>query len=147
MKIAEIKVSFKEQIQVKDTPIISSSKDAFNCFWQSWNHDEIEMRESFYLMLLNRANHVKGIMEVFKGGVSSTPIDAKLIFSIALKTLSSGIIVAHNHPSCSLTPSQPDIQITRKLREGGKLLDISVLDHLIITPEQKFYSFADEGMM
>jgi len=80
------------------------------------------------------------------GGVSGTVVDAKLIFKKALEQLASAIILCHNHPSGNLKPSQADIDITRKLKQAGKTLDIDVLDHLIIA-ESGFYSFADEGLL
>jgi DNA repair protein RadC len=97
-------------------------------------------------MLLNRANKVLGILEVSTGGVSGTVADPKVIFAAALKGNASGIIVAHNHPSGNLAASRADVDLTRKLKEAGKFLEIQVLDHVIVTTE-KYFSFADEGLM
>ena len=97
-------------------------------------------------MLLNRANKVLGIYPVSKGGVSGTLVDPKLIFSVALKCNASSIILAHNHPSGNLFPSENDKELTQKLKSAGNFLDIKVLDHLIITPEG-YFSFADEGLL
>lgn len=102
--------------------------------------------EEFWILLLNRANQVMKKVKISTGGVSGTIADPKLIFKQALDALASGIILVHNHPSGNLKPSQADIQLTRKLTQGGKLLEISVLDHLIFT-NKAYYSFADEGMM
>ena len=82
-----------------------------------------------------------------QGGVAGTVVDAKIIFAAALKCRASAIILAHNHPSCRLTPSNEDRAITTKLREGGKFLDLPILDHLILSPEGGYYSFADEGIL
>ena len=79
------------------------------------------------------------------GGISGTVVDSRIIFKKAMDLLASSIILVHNHPSGNLNPSKADISVTNRLKEGGKLLDISVLDHLIIT-ETSFYSFADEGI-
>ena len=81
------------------------------------------------------------------GGLSGTVVDAKIVFACALKARSSAIILAHNHPSANLYPSTPDKNITDKLKKGGELLDIPVLDHLILSPEGGYYSFADEGLI
>ena len=105
-----------------------------------------EEREVFYLLFLNRNNEITGEQRIFTGGISATVIDPKLIFREAMLHLASGLIVAHNHPSGNLTPSRADLNITRKLREAGKLIDMPVLDHLIIS-HRGFYSFADEGQM
>ena len=97
-------------------------------------------------MLRNRSNKVTGIFTVSQGGIAGTVADPKLIFACALKAAASGIILAHNHPSGALQPSQADIQLTKKLADGGKLLDIQVMDHLIMTSEE-YFSFADEGLL
>ena len=99
--------------------------------------------EQFYTMLLNRSNKVIDIVKISQGGVSGTVADSKLIFKSAVEKLASGIILAHNHPSGNLSPSQADITLTRKLQEAGKLLDISVLDHIIIA-NNEYFSFADQ---
>src|SRR3990170_6054261 len=95
--------------------------------------DLLELQEEFKIMLLNRYNKVIGIFTVSSGGIAGTVADPKLIFGCALKAAASGIILAHNHPSGNLTASQADIDLTRKFKEAGKLLDIQVLDHIIIT--------------
>jgi DNA repair protein RadC len=102
--------------------------------------------EEFWVILLNRANRVIKKSQISQGGVAGTVADPKIIFKIALDELASGIILAHNHPSGNLTASQADLDLTKKLKEAGKLLDIQVLDHLIIAG-QKYFSFADEGLM
>ena len=107
---------------------------------------KIEFVEQFKAMLLNRANKVLGIFEVSSGSSTGTIADPKLIFAAAIKANACGIILAHNHPSGNLNPSQADIDLTRRMREGGKLLEVQVLDHVIITCEG-YYSFADEGMI
>lgn len=147
MKISEIKVSYRSKVNLQEAPQIKSSSTAYTTFKEYFDKDEIELRETFYILLLNRSNKVKGIYEVSKGGVSGTVVDAKIVFSVALKTMSSSIILCHNHPSGSLRPSNEDISITRKLKRAGEVLDIAVLDHIIITPYDGYYSFADEGML
>ena len=97
-------------------------------------------------MLLNRGNRVLGILDVSTGGFAGTIADPKVIFSTALKCCASSLVLAHNHPSGNLKPSQADINLTRKLKDGGALLDISVLDHLIVTSDS-YLSFADEGLL
>ncbi|MFD2160792.1 JAB domain-containing protein [Paradesertivirga mongoliensis] len=108
--------------------------------------ETIEFIETFKVMLLNRANRVLGMMEITTGGISGTVADPKVIFAAALKSTASGIILSHNHPSGSLRPSQADINLTRKLKSAGELLDIAVLDHMILTSES-YFSFADEGVI
>lgn len=102
--------------------------------------------EEFWILLLNNSNHIIGKHRVSIGGVTATVVDAKLVFKPALEALATSVILAHNHPSGKLEPSKQDIDLTRKLKEAGKYLDISVLDHLIVS-HTGFYSFADNGLM
>ena len=98
------------------------------------------------MLLLNRANRLLKKKRISEGGVSGTVADPKIIYKLALEELASGIIVVHNHPSGNLTASQSDITLTKKLKEAGKVLEIQLLDHLIVA-NQKYYSFADDGIL
>jgi DNA repair protein RadC len=102
--------------------------------------------EAFWILLLNRANRVIGRECISTGGVSGTVVDAKIVFRKALEYQASSLILGHNHPSGNLAPSTADRQLTAKLIQAGKHLDIAVLDHLIVT-NSSYYSFADEGDM
>lgn len=102
--------------------------------------------EEFWLLLLNRANQVLKKVNVSKGGVSQTTVDAKVVFKAAVDNVASYVILCHNHPSGNLKPSEADIKLTKNLVEAGKTLDIPVLDHIIIA-EKKYFSFLDEGLM
>jgi DNA repair protein RadC len=145
-QVAEITVSYQPKFKASERPTVSSSKDVYNFFFNNWDNTRIEMIEQFKIMLLNRANKILGIFTVSTGGVAGTVADPKVIFATALKGNASSIILAHNHPSGNLKPSEADRQLTNKLTQAGKLLDISVLDHLIITAEE-YFSFADEGLI
>ena len=129
--------------EIKKRPQIRTSEDAHKIISNTIKDLHYE---EFWILLLNRSNEVIGKKEISKGGVSGTVVDAKLVFNEALKQLASSIILCHNHPSGNLKPSQADIDLTKKIKAAGKTLDISVLDHLIVS-ESGFYSFADEGMM
>lgn len=102
--------------------------------------------EEFWIIFLTRSNSVIKTECISKGGVSGTVVDIRLILKPAIECLASGIILAHNHPSGNLKPSQEDIQLTKKIKEASKFLDICIQDHLIIG-DQTYYSFADEGLM
>lgn len=102
--------------------------------------------EEFYVLLLNRANEIIHTEQISKGGISGTVVDGKIVFKIALEHLSSSIILCHNHPSGQLKPSQADMQLTNKMIEFGKMIDLPILDHLIFT-DNGYFSFADEGLM
>jgi DNA repair protein RadC len=145
-EVAEIQLSYKSKVKVSLRPKITSSKDAYEVLARYWDETRIEFVEQFKVMLLNRANKVIGMFEVSTGTTTATIADPKLIFVSAIKGNACGIIVAHNHPSGNLSPSQADLQLTAKLREAGKFLEIPLLDHLIITSEA-YFSFADEGLL
>lgn len=102
--------------------------------------------EEFWLLLLDRANQVIGRRQVGRGGFHGTVADPKVIFRSVLEHQASGVILFHNHPSGQLRPSEADVQLTRKLVAGGRVLDIAVLDHLIVA-STGFYSFADQGLL
>ena len=144
MEVSEISVSYsntkKEKLKVKN------SKESYTILLDSWDKNIIELQEEFKVLLLNRSNTVLGVYPLSKGGVSGVVVDAKLVFSVALKCNASSIIVAHNHPSENLTPSEADKLITRKLKTAGKYLDIALLDHLIITKDN-YYSFKDNELI
>jgi DNA repair protein RadC len=145
LQVAEIQLSYKSTIMASQRPKICTSRDAYNVLIETWDESKIEFIEQFKVLLLNRAHKVLGVFEVSSGSSTGTVADPKLIFAAAIKTNSVGIIMAHNHPSGNLHPSQADIDLTRKMKEGGKFLEIQILDHLIITKEG-YYSFADEGL-
>jgi DNA repair protein RadC len=122
---------------------ITSSKDVFE-FFSSIVGDLTY--ETFYILLLNRANSIIRGVQISEGGISGTVADPKKIFKLALDHNATSIILCHNHPSGNVKPSQDDIALTKKIKRAGETMDISVLDHIIIGDE-KYYSFADEGMM
>jgi DNA repair protein RadC len=133
----------RKDVAEDEKPKIITSKDAFDIL----KTELIDIpHEEFWILILNRANKVIRKHQVSQGGVAGTIADPKIIFKLALDALGSSIILAHNHPSGNLTASQADIDLTKKLKEAGKLLEIQVLDHLIVAG-QKYFSFADEGMI
>lgn len=124
---------------------ISSSKDGYE-FVKQFYGDDIEIFESFFLLCLNNSNKTTGYAKISQGGITGTVVDVRLVAKYAIENLATSVIIAHNHPSGTLRPSQADIQITNKIKEGLKLLDVVVVDHLILT-ENGYYSFVDEGII
>jgi len=102
--------------------------------------------ENFCVILLNRANKVLKTVKISDGGITGTVVDPRKVFKIALDNNATSIILGHNHPSGQLTPSDADIQLTKKMKQAGDMLDLPVLDHLIVG-DGNYYSFADEGIM
>lgn len=107
---------------------------------------DIAIYESFYVIYLNRANNVIGFIKLSQGGTAGTVADPKIIMKYAIDLLASCVICIHNHPSGNIHPSEADIKLTQKIKNGLQLFDISLLDHVILS-ENEHYSFADEGMI
>ncbi|MGV3686234.1 MAG: JAB domain-containing protein [Daejeonella sp.] len=146
MKVAEVQLSYKSKVKASDRPKITESKDVYSILQKHWNFEIIEFIEEFKIVLLNRANRVLGIVDISVGGTSGTLVDPKVVFAAALKSAASGVILVHNHPSGNLNPSEADIHLTRKLTEGGKILDTQILDHIILTKDG-YLSLAEDGFM
>jgi DNA repair protein RadC len=124
---------------------ITSSYDSVK-YLRQFFFDDISIYESFFLMLLNRSNTVIGYVKISQGGITGTVCDPLLVAKYAIDSLAKGVILCHNHPSGQLIASEQDNSITKKVKEGLKLFDISVLDHIILT-EDSYYSYADEGTL
>ncbi len=133
----------RRQAEVLVKKLITSSRDAYELFYP-YLADSIY--EEFWVMFLNRANARLSIHSISEGGQSGTVVDPKKIFKLALEQNAASIVLCHNHPSGNLKPSDADIKLTKKLKEAGLMLDMPVLDHLIIGDE-KYFSFADEGIL
>ena len=143
-QVSEIQVSYTPNLLVDMS--IKNSKKSFELILNEWELETLQMQEEVKILLLNRSNKVLGIYSLAKGGLTSCIVDVRIILSIELKTLATGIILFHNHPSGNLKPSKADLDITKKLKNSCDLLDISLLDHLIITKDN-YFSFADEGLI
>lgn len=141
IKKYEIKANQTDLKQAK----ISTSKDGYEYILQFYS-DDLEVYESSFILLLNRANKVIGYAKISQGGVAGTVIDIKIVMKYVVDTLASGFIIAHNHPSGSLFPSKQDDVMTNNLKSISKMLDCVLLDHLIITTEG-YYSYADSGAL
>lgn len=133
----------RRETEFKRNPKIQSSQMAYEhirTYLQDLQHEE------FYVLLLNRANEIIRTERISVGGLSGTVADGKIIFRSALESGAHGLILIHNHPSGQLIPSENDKQLTRKMVEFGKYIDLPVLDHLIYC-DHGYYSFADEGKL
>ncbi len=122
---------------------VTNSEDITNYLIPKIGHSP---QEICYVLFLNRNNEIKAEKKMFSGGISATIMDIRLIYREAIHQLASAIIVIHNHPSGNITPSKPDIEVTKRLVEAGRICDIVMLDHLIITPNS-YYSFADQNRL
>lgn len=143
--IYELQLSYRAKGHGKKLQKIKSSSDAFHILQTIFDEDLIAAREEFVVLYLNRASEVIGYHRAFQGGVSGVVCDPKIVLGVALKSLASGIVLAHNHPSGNLVPSTADLSLTKKIQGASKEMDIDLLDHLILSPYGEYYSFADEG--
>lgn len=153
----EISLRYKSS-KVKRTTI-TSSREAAAALRETFDKYTLPLYETFNVLFTNRANETIGWMRISQGGVSGTVVDARLILKAAIDCLASGIILCHNHPSGNLKPSRPDIELTQKIKDACKLLEIQLLDHIILTPivsiasenfssaTEGYYSFADDGLL
>jgi DNA repair protein RadC len=147
LKIAEVELIYKTKVKASERPKITNSAQSHEVLRAAFDLDKIEHVEMFYILLLNRNNKVLGVKKISEGGTCSTICDPKIIFQTALKANASGIILSHNHPSGNMTASNEDRSMTKRLCEGARLLDIQILDHIILSPENTYLSFSDEGLM
>jgi DNA repair protein RadC len=143
-ELAEIQISYKTTNVNKAK--ITSSQVAYQFLVESWSVDTIELQEEFKVILLNRSNEILGIYPLSKGGITGTVVDVRLLFAVALKCNATSIIIAHNHPSGKLAPSDSDKSLTQRIKKCSEFLDIALLDHFIIT-KSGYYSFSNEGIL
>jgi DNA repair protein RadC len=144
-KVCEVKLTYKSIIKPLERPKINSSIDVYEILK---NHvdfmEDIEFKEKFFVLILNRNNKLMSITKISEGTTTGCLVDVKHVMQTAILQNASGIILAHNHQSGNLYPSQLDRDITFKIKQGANFFDIKVCDHLILTSES-YYSFADDG--
>lgn len=148
MIIPEIKiaVTYDKSIKRSEFETILDAQSAEKVFRKVFDADTFDWIESMVMLCLNKQNKVIGFYKVSSGGISGTLCDPKVVFTVALNCGASSIMLAHNHPSGNTKPSPADIQVTNKIKKGGELLDIQLLDHLILTDES-YYSMNNEGIL
>ncbi|TSE07642.1 JAB domain-containing protein [Aquimarina algiphila] len=142
--IPEIKISYVRGRRILGK--VTSPDQVVSTIRKLFKKGAIEGWEHFFVLYLNNQNQIIGYNLHSKGGLTGTLVDARIIFSIALKSLATGIILSHNHPSGSTKPSNGDIQQTQKIKRIGEFHEIKILDHIIITKDN-YYSFSEEGIL
>ncbi len=143
--IQEIELKYTATKRTNQNRIITAQQ-SYDTFMKLWNQDTIELYEEFKILYMNRYNHIIGVNNHSKGGISGTVADVRLIIGVALKCSASAIILAHNHPSGNKNPSENDIQLTRKIKECCETFEITLLDNIIVTSDG-FYSFKENGLL
>ena len=145
-KVAEISVSYSRNQKIDEMTQINKPETCDKLFRESWNMGKMDLQEQFKVMFVNRANRCLGIYEAATGGIHGVVCDHRLIFGAALKAGAIGIILCHNHPSGQLKASKEDLDMTKKFVDVGKIIEIEVMDHIIITSEG-YISMVEEGIM
>lgn len=129
--------------EIPEKTVIGNSHDAYMVLRNQLS----DLRtEEFWAILLNNNNKVIHVSQLTQGGISQSIVDVRILYKTALDHFSTGIIIAHNHPSGSLKPSREDINITQKIKEAGNTLSIQLLDHIIVT-QDSYFSFSDAGLL
>lgn len=144
--LPEFKISLKKKGSFEELFPVSSPESAANICRKCFESDVIDWKEEFIVIALNRAHKVLGFYKISSGGVAGTVCDPKVIYQFALLCNASRLILSHNHPSGNTRPSQADRDMTDKIVKAGRLLDIEVLDHIIVTSEG-YVSFSEEGYL
>lgn len=138
-------VEYSLKMIKKDFPIekITNAGSSYE-YAKKFYFDDINIYESVFIILLNKASNTLGFAKISQGGINSSIIDVKIAAKYAIDSLASAVILVHNHPSGDTRPSRQDDEFTRKLWSALELIDVQLVDHIIIT-ENNFYSYADEG--
>ncbi len=142
--VSEISVSYSRTYKRKIK--VTGADSAHKTLRKMWDTNLLNIQEQFCVLFLNNSNEVVGFRCLSSGTLTASLVDFKILFGLACKSLSSAIIIAHNHPSGKLQPSQGDINVTKKIKEAGNMLDIKLLDHIILT-QNDYYSLNDNHLI
>lgn len=146
MKIKKAKlISVKLENSKFEQKKIGCSADGYEVAKQFYNED-IDIYESFFIIMLNRANKTIAYANISTGGLFATIVDPVVVAKYAIDCLALNVILVHNHPTGDSNPSKADEDLTKRIKNCLELFSIKVLDHLILT-ENSYYSFADEGIL
>jgi DNA repair protein RadC len=141
INLISLKLEHSEFLKTK----ITCSKDTAD-YVRQFYFDDLQIYESMFLVLLNRANITIGYVKISQGGITGTVVDVRIIAKYAIEALASSVIICHNHPSGNTQPSDADKRITLQIKETLKIFDCAILDHIILTADS-YLSMADEGLL
>jgi DNA repair protein RadC len=146
LTVCDVKISYQPKVKAGERPVLRKSADIYKMLVDNrvFSPETIEYKEYFKVILFNSACGVLGISHISEGGTGHVPVDIKHVMQAAILSNATGMALCHNHPSGNCNPSYQDDSVTKKIREACRIMDITVLDHLIISPEN-YYSYADEG--
>lgn len=143
--VSEIEILYKPRLDIVTLDKVKNLHDAIDIFRSIWEND-IEYRERFYAIYLDRRSKVLGYYLLSVGSSCATIVETKMLFQPAINLHASSIVVAHNHPSGNLKPSEADRRLTKRICEAGNILEIPIQDHIILTVDS-FYSFAQNNII
>ena len=142
-KVSEVELTYKNRTPYRERKKVKDSQTAYTLLSEQFPN--MDYRESFKVLYLNSAHQVLACTTISEGGITQTVADIRIILQGALLTNATAMIIAHNHPSGEALPSREDKELTTRIAEASKLLNMKLLDHLIITSDG-YYSFVDNGM-
>ena len=143
-KVSEVKLAYRHKVPYRERKRVNDSVVAYCILKETYPDEQIDHKEIFKALYLNRANHAVGCLTISEGGISGAVADIRLIFQGAVLLNATSLILTHNHPSGTLQPSRQDISLTKKTMEAGRIMGIDIVDHLILTREG-YYSLKDNG--
>lgn len=145
-QLAEVKLTYRTQKPVSSYPVITCPEEAVRLLREVWDDDHIQLKEEFMVLLLNNAKKCYGWSKTSSGGATATIVDPAAVLRVAILSNACSIILAHNHPSGNTKPSQADKNLTERIEKSGKLMGITVEDHIILTADS-YASFREDGIM
>lgn len=140
------KIQYSVEPDIEHLPILTSADQVYKFLMEVWDHGSICYKEEFAVIMLNHAKKVLGWAKISSGGATATIVDTSMVFQVAILAHADSIILVHNHPSGNLKASTADIQLTKRIKEAGKLFGIQVLDHLIIS-QRSYTSLLETGIL
>lgn len=145
-RVSEIEITYRNPIPYGERAKVTGSYLASQLFRQHWDNNKIELFEQFKVMMLDSGNVCLGISTMSSGCITTCPVDIRLVFATALKCRATSILLAHNHPSGNCKFSHVDQELTHRICEAGRILDIPVLDHLLLTAES-YRSMSEDDIL
>lgn len=145
--LGEVEVSYKYHSTMHNRLHVKTPLEALDTLRHLYHTERMGIQEQFLVLFLNRANMVIGSCNLFAGSNSACIVDVKLILAVGLKLMANNVIISHNHPSGNLKPSEQDISLTKKIQCALEAVEMSLLDHLIVSPDFKYLAFSEEGLL
>lgn len=145
--LGEVEVSYKYLSTFENRLVVKTPAEALNTLCHLYHKESMGIQEQFLVIYLNKSNMVIGSCNLFRGSISACVVDIKLILAVGIKLMANSVILSHNHPSGNLKPSEQDISLTKKIQSALETVEMSLLDHLIVSPDFKYLAFSEAGLL